>query len=99
MINAVPTKRYRRNLTSDPQLYTNCSRRIDYENIDETCILFSNVPIRQKSKVCVFEDDSTPTMVKRQQAMKKVMHVVFFRSMGLFKAIKLEGQKPVTAKN
>ncbi|GFT99184.1 HTH_Tnp_Tc3_2 domain-containing protein [Trichonephila clavipes] len=36
-------------------------------------------------------------MVKRQQAMKKVMYVVFFRCMGLVKAIKLKGQKMVTA--
>ncbi|GFX65118.1 histone-lysine N-methyltransferase SETMAR [Trichonephila clavipes] len=50
------------------------------------------------SKVWVLEDDPTPTMLKLQRAMeKKVMYAVFFRSKGLVKAIKLEGQKTVTA--
>ncbi|PRD28167.1 UNVERIFIED_CONTAM: hypothetical protein NCL1_33230 [Trichonephila clavipes] len=35
-------------------------------------------------------------MVKKK-AMKKVMYAVFLRSTGLVKAIKLEGQKTVTA--
>ncbi|GFW01308.1 histone-lysine N-methyltransferase SETMAR [Trichonephila clavipes] len=56
---------------------------------------FYDVPTRQESKVWVFEDDPMPTTVKSQRAMKKVMY--FFRSMGLIKAIKLEGQKTVTA--
>ncbi|MFX6318898.1 hypothetical protein ABTF97_18765, partial [Acinetobacter baumannii] len=64
---------------------------------DETYILFFDVPTRQESKVWVFEDDPTPTMVKRQGALKKVMYAVFFRSTGLVKAIELEGQKTVTA--
>lgn len=64
---------------------------------DETYIPFFDVPTRQESKVWVFEDDPTPTMVKRQRALKKVMYAVFFRSTGLVKAIKLEGQKTVTA--
>ncbi|GFU75736.1 uncharacterized protein TNCV_1651961 [Trichonephila clavipes] len=51
----------------------------------------------QESKVWVFEDDPMPTMVKSQRAMKEVMYAVFFRSTGLIKAIKLEGQKTVTA--
>ncbi|GFX15416.1 hypothetical protein TNCV_3303451 [Trichonephila clavipes] len=34
-------------------------------------------------------------MVKRQRATKKVMHAIFFRSTGLIKVIKLEGQKTV----
>ncbi|GFU33500.1 uncharacterized protein TNCV_1797521 [Trichonephila clavipes] len=54
------------------------------------------VAARQKSKVWVFGDDPTPTMAKRQRAMKKVMNTVSFRSTGLVKAIKLEGQKRVT---
>ena len=37
-------------------------------------------------------------MVKRQRGLKKVMYAVFFKSTGLVKAIKLEGQKTVTAK-
>ncbi|GFV87342.1 putative LOC100569746 [Trichonephila clavipes] len=61
-----------------------------------TCRL-SDVPTCQESKVWVFKDDPTPTMVKSQRAMKKVMCAVFFRSTGLMKPIKLEGQKIITA--
>ncbi|PRD30624.1 UNVERIFIED_CONTAM: hypothetical protein NCL1_25871 [Trichonephila clavipes] len=45
-----------------------------------------------QSKLWVFEDDRTPTKVESQRAMKKVTYAVFFRSTGLVKAIKLEGQ-------
>ncbi|PRD30964.1 UNVERIFIED_CONTAM: hypothetical protein NCL1_24807 [Trichonephila clavipes] len=44
---------------------------------DETYIPFFDVPTRQESKVWVFEDDPTPTMVKRQLAMEKAMHAIF----------------------
>ncbi|GFV88761.1 uncharacterized protein TNCV_3355131 [Trichonephila clavipes] len=64
---------------------------------DETYLPFYDVSTRQESKVWVFEDDSMPTMVKSQRAIKKVMYAVFFRSTGFIKAIKLEGQKIVTA--
>ncbi|GFW06840.1 histone-lysine N-methyltransferase SETMAR [Trichonephila clavipes] len=60
------------------------------------CMPFYDVPTRQESKVWVFENDPMPTMVKSQRAMKKVTYAVFFRSTGLIKAIKLEGQKTVT---
>ncbi|PRD35752.1 UNVERIFIED_CONTAM: hypothetical protein NCL1_10566 [Trichonephila clavipes] len=40
---------------------------------DETYMPFFDVPTRQESKIWVFENDITPTMVKRQRAMKKVM--------------------------
>ncbi|GFW47661.1 uncharacterized protein TNCV_2828531 [Trichonephila clavipes] len=59
---------------------------------DESYMPFFDVPTYQENKVWVFEDDPTPTMVKRQ-----AMYVIFFRSTGLVKAIKLEGQKTVTA--
>ncbi|GFX39639.1 uncharacterized protein TNCV_2103831 [Trichonephila clavipes] len=52
-----------------------------------------DLPTRQGSKVWVFEDDPTPTMVKRQRAM----YGIFFGRTGLGKAIKLEGQNTVTA--
>ncbi|GFW41965.1 uncharacterized protein TNCV_6741 [Trichonephila clavipes] len=64
--------------------------------VDETYILFFDLPSRQEIKLWVFEDDPTPTMVKRQRAMKKEVYTVFFRSTGLVKAFKLEGQKTVT---
>ncbi|GFX63276.1 histone-lysine N-methyltransferase SETMAR [Trichonephila clavipes] len=50
----------------------------------------------EKPRSVVFEDDHTPTMVKRQREMKKVTYTVSFRSTGLVKAIQLEGQKTVT---
>ncbi|GFW10217.1 uncharacterized protein TNCV_1849341 [Trichonephila clavipes] len=65
--------------------------------MDETYMPFYDVPTRKESKVCVFEEDLMSTMVKKQQAMRKVMYAVFFRSTGLIKAMKLEGQKTVTA--
>ncbi|PRD19614.1 UNVERIFIED_CONTAM: hypothetical protein NCL1_56859 [Trichonephila clavipes] len=62
---------------------------------DETYMPFYDVSTRQESKVWVFEDDPMPTMVKSQRAMKKVMYAISFRSTGLIKTIKLEGQKTV----
>ncbi|PRD25489.1 UNVERIFIED_CONTAM: hypothetical protein NCL1_40775 [Trichonephila clavipes] len=64
---------------------------------DETYKPLFDVPTRQESKLWVFEDDPTPTMVKSHRAMKKVMYAVFFRSTGLIKSIQLEGQKTITA--
>ncbi|GFX53107.1 uncharacterized protein TNCV_361021 [Trichonephila clavipes] len=64
---------------------------------DETYMPFFGIPARQESKVCVVEEDPTLTMVKRERAMKRVMYAIFFRSTGLIRTIKLEGQKTVTA--
>ncbi|PRD34364.1 UNVERIFIED_CONTAM: hypothetical protein NCL1_14889 [Trichonephila clavipes] len=61
----------------------------EHVRINEMNIPFIDVPTRQESKIWVFEDDPTPTMVKRQRAMKKVMYAVFFKS--------TEGQKTATA--
>ena len=55
---------------------------------DETYIPIFDVPTRQESKIWIFEDDTTPTMVKRQRVVKKVMYAVFFRSTGLIKVIR-----------
>ncbi|GFV04809.1 retrovirus-related Pol polyprotein from transposon 297 [Trichonephila clavipes] len=38
---------------------------------EETYISFFDIPKRQESKVWVFKDDTTPTMMKRQLSMKK----------------------------
>ncbi|XP_015924023.3 histone-lysine N-methyltransferase SETMAR-like [Parasteatoda tepidariorum] len=56
---------------------------------DETYIPFFDVPTRQESKVWVFEDDTMPTMVKRQRALKKAKYAAFLRSTGLVKVINL----------
>lgn len=64
---------------------------------DETYIPFYDTPTRQESRVWIHEDDPTPTTVKKQRSMKKVMYAVFFRSTGLVKAVKLEDQRTVTA--
>ena len=63
---------------------------------DETYMTFFDVPTRQESKVWIFEDDTMPTMVKRQRSLKKVTYAVFFRITVFVKAINLEGQKTVT---
>ncbi|GFX42008.1 RNase H domain-containing protein [Trichonephila clavipes] len=47
---------------------------------DKSYRAFYDVPTSHECKVSVFEDVPTPTMVKSQRAMKKVMYVVFFRS-------------------
>ncbi|GFV13028.1 uncharacterized protein TNCV_3175631 [Trichonephila clavipes] len=64
---------------------------------DGTYMPFYDVPTRQERKVWVFEVEPMPTMVKSQRAMKKVKYAVFFRSTGLIKVIKFEGQNTVTA--
>ncbi|GFV16926.1 uncharacterized protein TNCV_4365261 [Trichonephila clavipes] len=64
---------------------------------DETYMPFYDVSTRLESEVWVYEDDPMPTMVKSERAMKKFMYTIFFRSAGLIKAIKLEGQNLVTA--
>ncbi|MEE2373769.1 transposase [Klebsiella pneumoniae] len=65
---------------------------------DETYIPFFDIPTRQESRIWIHEDEETPTMMKKQRAMKKVMYAVFFRSTGLVAAIKLEEQKTVADK-
>ncbi len=52
----------------------------------------------QESKIWLTEDDEPPTVLKVQKTLGKVLYAVFFRSTGLVKAVKLEGQKSVTAK-
>ena len=54
---------------------------------DQTYIFFFDFPIHQEKNVWVFEDDPKPTILKRQQTMKKVMHAVFFKSTSLVKII------------
>ncbi|GFW85578.1 uncharacterized protein TNCV_852301 [Trichonephila clavipes] len=51
---------------------------------------------RQENKVWVFEDDPTPTIVKRQRTMKKIC-MPFSLEVQKWSVIKLEGQKIVTA--
>ncbi|GFV31215.1 uncharacterized protein TNCV_4315401 [Trichonephila clavipes] len=63
----------------------------------EAYMPFYDVPTRQESKVLLFEDDPMPTMVKSQREMKKSYVSRFLQKYGLIKAIKLEGQKTVTA--
>jgi histone-lysine N-methyltransferase SETMAR len=45
-----------------------------------------------------FEDEVPPDVVKNETTIRKICYAVFFRSTGLVKAIKLEGQKTITAK-
>ncbi|GFX68997.1 uncharacterized protein TNCV_683561 [Trichonephila clavipes] len=59
---------------------------------DETYKPFFVVPTCQESEIGVFEDDPMPT-----SSNEKAKYDFFFRSTGLVKAIKLEGQKAETA--
>lgn len=65
---------------------------------DETYVYFYEAPTRHESRVWVFEDEPTPQQAKTSRSVRRIMYAVFFRSTGLIKAIKLEGQKTVTAK-
>lgn len=83
-----------------PKLLKNSGHRIIFKIVigDEAYIPFYDVPTRQENRVWFHEDGPTPTVVKTQRAIKKVMYAVFFRSRGMAKTIKLDGQKTVTAK-
>jgi hypothetical protein len=65
---------------------------------DETYVHYYDAPTSQESKIWLAEDDEPPTVLKVQRTLGKVLYAVFFRSTGLVKAVKLEGQKSVTAK-
>jgi histone-lysine N-methyltransferase SETMAR len=65
---------------------------------DETYVHYFDAPTSQESKIWIAEDDELPTVLKVQKTLGKVLYAVFFRSTGLVKAVKLEGQKSVTAK-
>lgn len=64
---------------------------------DETWLYYFDLPTKSKSKLWVFEDESTPTMVKQQRSVKKRMIVVFFGKRGIIKRVVLDSQKTVTA--
>lgn len=65
---------------------------------DETYVHYYDAPTRQESKCWVYDDETPPAQLKQQRTLGKVLYAVFFRSTGLVKAVKLEGQKSVTAK-
>lgn len=64
---------------------------------DETYVHFYDALTRFESKIWVFEDEDPPQVVKRSRTVGKVLYAVFFSSTGLVQAVKLEGQKSVTA--
>lgn len=65
---------------------------------DETYVHYYNPKTRGESKIWVFENETPPTVLKKQRTLGKILYAVFFRSTGLVKAVKLEGQRTVTAK-
>jgi len=64
---------------------------------NETWVYYYDAPSNQEAKIWIFEDEEPPKMVRRELHIKKIMYDVFFRSTGLVKTIKLEGQKTITA--
>lgn len=64
---------------------------------DETYVYYYDAPTRSETKMWIFEDEEPPEVVKRNRTVSKVLYAVFFRCSGLVKAVKLEGQKSVTA--
>ena len=64
---------------------------------DETYGHYYDAPTHRESKIWVFDDEDPPQVVKRDRTVGKVLYAIFFRSTGLVQAVKLEGQKSVTA--
>ena len=64
---------------------------------DETNVYYYDAPTRTESKVWVCEGETPPKIVKREKSIGKILYAIFFNTDGLVKAIKLEGQKNVTA--
>ena len=64
---------------------------------DETYVHYYEAPTHRESKIWVFEDEDPPQVVKRDRTVGKVLYAIFFRRTGLVQAVKLEGQKSVTA--
>jgi len=64
---------------------------------DETYVHYYEPKSRTESKIWVFEDESPPHVVKKSKTIGKVLYAVFFNTSGLVEAVKLEGQKSVTA--
>lgn len=64
---------------------------------DETWLYYFDIPSKSQSKLWVFENEPTPTMVKQQKSVKKRMIVVFFAKRGIIKRVVLDSQKTVTA--
>ena len=64
---------------------------------DETWVYYYDTPSNKEAKLWVIEDESIPTMAKREMHVKKVMYAVFFRSNGLVKIVKLPKGQRVTA--
>ncbi len=64
---------------------------------DETYVYYYDAPTRTESKVWVCEGETPPKIVKRDKSIGKILYAIFFSTDGLVKAIKLEGQKNVTA--
>ena len=73
-------------------------RRIDrIVTGDETYVHYYEAPTHRESKLWVFEDEDPPQVVDRDRTVGKVLYAIFFRTTGLVQAVKLEGQKSVTA--
>jgi hypothetical protein len=57
-----------------------------------------DAPTHQEAKLWVYEREIPRSIGKSEKTAKKKCYAVFFRSTGLVKAVKLEGQKTITAK-
>jgi len=64
---------------------------------DETWIHYYDIPTRAQSKQWVFEDESTPTLVKSAKSVNKRMFAVFFSRSGPVAQVMLVNKKTVTA--
>jgi [histone H3]-lysine36 N-dimethyltransferase SETMAR len=64
---------------------------------DEVYLYYYEPKLSRESKIFVFEDEVPPDVVKKEKTIRKVLYAVFFNTSGLVEAVKLEGQRSVTA--
>ena len=64
---------------------------------DEVYVHYYEPKLPHETKIFVFEDAIPPDVVKKEKSVGKILYAVFFTSSGQVDAVKLEGQKSVTA--
>lgn len=64
----------------------------------ETYVHYYNAPTHREAKLWVYEGEIPPAKVRSERSAKKICYAIFFMNTGLVKALRLQGQKTVTAK-
>ncbi|XP_054165744.1 histone-lysine N-methyltransferase SETMAR-like [Oppia nitens] len=64
---------------------------------DEVYVYYYEPKLSREAKIFVFEDEEPPSVVRKEKTIGKILYAIFFSSSGLVDAVKLEGQRTVTA--